>query len=135
MGTYLSYDFNYLQLIAGANITFATKPDIGVNIGLAHAFLLGEDKHLFTITPTVITNMSTLHFYEGYTSRNIGKKAKKIIPNLASSTSVTTVNNNQFTLLDYECSLPLTYDSKKSNSFLYPHLPSHKTLFILPVPQ
>jgi hypothetical protein len=120
MGTYVSYDFNYLQLVAGADLTFATKTDIGLNIGLAHAFLFGEDEHLFTITPTVVANMSTLHFYEGYTSRKIGKKARKLIPNLISSTSVTTVNKDQFTLLDYECSLPLTYGSKKIEFFFIP---------------
>jgi hypothetical protein len=120
MGTYISYDFNFLQLVAGADVTFASKADIGLNAGLAHAFSFGEDKHLFTITPTAMANMSTLHFYEGYTSRKIGKKARKLIPNLVSSTSVTTVNNNQFTLLDYECSLPLTYGSKKVELFFIP---------------
>jgi hypothetical protein len=122
VGTYLSYDFNYIQLIAGADVSFANKTDIGVNVGLAHAFSFGEEDSKFRLTPTVLANMSTLHFYEGYTSRKLGKKARKLIPNLVSSTSVTTVNNSMFTLLDYECSLPFTYDAKKVTFFFTPTL-------------
>lgn len=120
LGTYVSYDFNYLQLIGAADVSFATKADIGVNVGLAHAFSFGEENNKFRMTPTVMANMSTLHFYEGYTSRKLGKIARKLYPNLASSKSVTTVNNDKFTLLDYECSLPLTYDSKKIGFFFIP---------------
>lgn len=120
IGTSLSYDFNFLQLNAGTDIMFANKADIALNIGLAHAFYIGDEGNLFSITPSVIANMSTLHFYEGYTNRKLGKNAKKAIPNLLSTASTTTVSNNKFTLMDYELSIPVTYDAKTFGIFFTP---------------
>jgi len=120
IGSTLSYDLDFLQVNAGIDILFSTKADIATNIGLAHAFYIGDKGNLFTITPTVTTNLSTLHYYEGYANKKAGKKANQVIPNLQSITVETTVNNNQFTLMDYEISLPFTYDSKKIGFFLTP---------------
>lgn len=122
LGAYLSYDFDFLQVIGGTDIMFSNKTDIGLNLGLTHTFTFGEENKLFTIIPSIVANMSTLHFYEGYTSRKIGKKIRKATQNLVSSNSVTTVDNNKLTLLDYECSLPLTYDFKKIGFFITPTL-------------
>ena len=120
IGGNLSYDLGLLQITGGSDILFAQKADISANIGLAHAFNIGEEGNLFSITPSVITNLSTLHFYEGYTNRKAGKKASQIIPNLQSIEVTTTVNNNKFTLLDYEISLPVTYDGKKIGFYITP---------------
>ena len=120
MGSTMSYDLDFLQLNAGIDILFSTKADIATNIGLSHAFYIGEKANLFTITPTVTTNLSTLHYYEGYANRKAGKKANQVIPNLQSITVETTVNNNQFTFMDYEISLPFSYDSKKIGFFITP---------------
>lgn len=120
IGGNLSYDLGLLQITGGTDILFAQKADISANIGLAHAFNIGEEGNLFSITPSVITNLSTLHFYEGYTNRKAGKKASQIIPNLQSIEVTTTVNNNKFTLLDYEISLPVTYDGKKMGFYITP---------------
>lgn len=122
LGAYLSYDFDFLQVIGGTDIMFSNKTDIGLNVGLTHTFTFGEENKLFTIIPSVVANMSTLHFYEGYTTRKIGKKVRKEIPNLVSSNSTTMVDNNKLTLLDFECSLPLTYDFKKIGFFITPTL-------------
>ena len=120
IGSSISYDLDFLQVNAGIDILFSTKADIATNIGLSHAFNIGDKGSLFTITPTVTTNLSTLHYYEGYANKKAGKKANQIIPNLQSITVETTVNNKQFTLMDYEISLPFTYDSKKIGFFITP---------------
>lgn len=121
IGLSLTYDFDILQLNAGADLLFAQKSDIAVNIGAAHAFHFGEANNLFTITPSFTANMSTLNFYEGYTNRKLGKKANQANPNAASVTSTTTVNNtSKFPLLNYELSVPFTYDAKKFGLFLTP---------------
>jgi hypothetical protein len=120
LGGNLTYDFGLLQCTAGTDLLFAKKADISANFGLAHAFTLGEEGSLFTISPTVFANLSTLHFYEGYTNRKAGKKAAQLIPNLQSVEAITTVNNNKFTLLDYELSLPITYDGEKMGFYITP---------------
>lgn len=121
IGSSVTYDFDLLQLTGGADLLFAAKPDIAVDLGLAHAFYFGEHNNLFSITPSFTANMSTLHFYEGYTNRKIGKNATKANPNAASATSTTTVNGgSKFTLLNYELSLPLAYDAKKFGFFFTP---------------
>ena len=120
IGSSISYDLDFLQVNAGIDILFSTKADIATNIGLSHAFYIGDKGSLFTITPTITSNFSTLLYYEGYANRKAGKKANQVIPNLQSITVETTVNNNQFTLMDYEISLPVTYDSKKIGFFITP---------------
>ena len=120
IGGSLSYDFDLLQLSAGSDITFSQKTDIAFNFVLAHAFYFGEEHKVFSITPSVSTNMSTLNFYEGYTNRKVGKKANQANPNAASVTATTVVNNNKLTLLDYEVSAPFTYDAEKFGIFFTP---------------
>ncbi len=122
IGGTLSYDLGFLQLSTGIDVLFADKADIALNFGLAHAFYVGDKDDLWTITPSVTTNLSTLNFYEGYTNRRVGKNAKSKIPNLASITTTTTVNNSKLTLMDYEISLPINYDGKKWGLFFTPTL-------------
>ena len=61
-----------------------------------------------------------MNFYEGFTSRKVTKKIGQTIANLASATATTTVDKNRFTLLDYELSVPLSYDTKKLGFFVTP---------------
>jgi len=70
-GSIFTYDAGLLQVTAGVDILFAQKADISTNIGIAHAFYIGDEGSQFSITPTVTTNMSTLHFYEGYTAQQV----------------------------------------------------------------
>ncbi|MBC7722122.1 MAG: hypothetical protein H7068_08870 [Pedobacter sp.] len=116
VGGSLSYDFGLLQLSAGADVLFASKSDFAVNGGIAHAFYIGdESNNRWSITPTATAHMSTLNFYEGYTNRRAGKTAQNGNPNAGTVTSVTSITNRggtELTLLDYELSLPITYDAK-----------------------
>ena len=120
IGSIVSYDLGFLQVNAGVDILFSNQADIVTNIGLAHAFYIGDKASLFTITPPITTNLSTLHYYEGYANKKAGKKANQVIPNLESISIATTVNNNNFTLMDYEFSLPITYDTQKIGFFFTP---------------
>ena len=120
LGTSLSYDLNAVQLNGGADFTFSSKTDIGLNLGLSHSFLWGEQDHLFTLEPSVTTYWSTLHSYEGYINRKIGKKPGTGLPANATVTAVTSVQNNKMTLLDYELALPFSYETKKAGFILTP---------------
>jgi len=111
-GTDLSYDFNFLQLGASADVIFDNKTDVAFNTNIAHAFTWGPDKQQWSLTPTLAANFSSLYFYEGYTSRRVGKAIKKNNPNVVSVKATTIVPNPGITLLDYEASMPLTYDAK-----------------------
>jgi hypothetical protein len=111
-GTSLSYDFNFIQLNAGADLLFADKTDVSINTSISHEFSIGESD--WTITPAALLNMSTLNFYEGYTNRRVGKNTKKNIPAGATVAATTTITNRGtgLTLLDYEFSAPVSYDAK-----------------------
>ncbi|MFC4233044.1 hypothetical protein ACFOW1_14175 [Parasediminibacterium paludis] len=122
LGGNLSYDLDILQVNAGADVLFANKTDIALNGGIAHAFYIGEDDNQWTITPTATTHLSTLNFYQGYTNRRAGKNAKA--PNGSTITTSTVVTNRStgLTLLDYELSLPISYDAKSWGFSLTPTL-------------
>lgn len=115
LGGSLSYDFDIVQLTIEPELLFGTKTDISTNLSLAHEFDIANKKSLWSISPTVSADASTLNFYEGYINRKAGKKAKARYPNVKTVTLVTTVNGgaNTFTLMDYELSLPIAYDTKK----------------------
>jgi hypothetical protein len=112
-GFTLSYNFGALQFNTGADVMFANKTDFSLNAGLSRDFTIGEEAKQWTITPTVTTYLSTLNFYEGYTSRRAGKNAQQ--PNGATISSNTFITNRStgLTLLDFELSVPVSYDAAK----------------------
>ena len=120
LGSNISYDFDFLQFDAGADIMFANKADIGFNLGFSHAFSFGEPGSAFNVTPSITTNFSTLHFYEGYTNRKSTRTALRLNPALLSSISTTLVDNSKMTLMDYEISIPLNYEHENLGFFINP---------------
>ena len=111
IGALLNYDLNILQVNGGMDVLFSNKPDFTCNLGVAHAFALGEEDHQISITPSFTANWSTLHSYEGYINRRVGKRPGIIVPVNNSITAITRVENNRITLMDFELSLPFNYES------------------------
>ncbi len=122
IGSLLSYDLNAIQVNGGIDLTFATKTDIGLTLGLSHDFVFGEEGNQFSIEPSFSTNWSSLHSYEGYISRKLGKKNGTGLAAGATATAVTTVQNNKITLLDYEVWVPFTYETKNIGFMFTPTL-------------
>ena len=120
LGAAFNYDLSVIQLNLASEAVFSQKTDLSLNLGMGHAFNSGDEDHLFSINPSININWSTLNFYEGFTSRKVSKKIGQTIANVASATATTTVDKNRFTLLDYELSVPLSYDTKKFSCFLTP---------------
>jgi hypothetical protein len=123
VGTSWTYDFGVVELRAGADLSFANKKDYGLNLGLARSFYVGEEGNQWTITPSTVVNFNTLNFYEGYTSRTNGRKQKlknPLVTSVVSTTTVTNRNANSLTLMDYELSVPVSYDAKKWGIYLTP---------------
>ena len=121
LGNTLSYDLGLFQLNTGADIYFSSKPDFALNFGLSHQFIIGPENQQWTIAPSALVNLSTLHYYEGFTNKRMGRPGQ-IIPNTSSVSSSTTVNKPGFTLLDYEINIPIFYEAKTwgfSTSFTF----------------
>lgn len=112
-GFALSYDFGALQLNTGADVMFANKTDFSLNAGVSRDFTIGEEDNQWTITPTVTTYLSTLNFYEGYTNRRAGKNAQAANGGTITTNTVVTNRSTGLTLLDYELSVPVSYEAKK----------------------
>lgn len=119
LSTSFSYDFDFVTLSAGFGASFANKTDYDCDFVLDRSFTL-DKKERWSIAPKFTANFSTLHFYEGYTSRSFGKKAKGKNANILSVTSTTSVTKNKLTLMDFEIATPLSYEQKKWGFYFTP---------------
>ena len=131
IGSTLSYDLGFFQLNTGSDIYFSSKPDFALNVGLSHQFIIGPENQQWTIEPSALVNFSTLHYYEGFTNKRIGRPGQ-IVPNTSSVISSTSVNKPGFTLLDYEINIPISYEAKtwgftSSFTFALPKNPIYTT--------
>ncbi|WP_291104655.1 MULTISPECIES: hypothetical protein [unclassified Flavobacterium] len=122
LGANLGYDFGFIEIMAQGNVLFSEKKDFGLNIEFLHEFIIGKDGTKFAITPTFDIDLSTLNYYGEYVSRKISKGKAKSNPNTTTITSQTFVNNNHFTLLSYEASLPVSYEINHFVLFVIPTL-------------
>lgn len=120
IGANTDYDFGFIELFIEGDFLFSQKTDFALDIELEHEFSLKNGKDEFKITPTFDINFSTLNYYEGYLNKKIGKKIVHNNPNIATVNAVTTVDDNRFTLLDYEFSVPMSYQTKQFVFFLTP---------------
>ncbi len=120
IGANTDYNFGFIELFIEGDFLFSQKTDFALDIELEHEFSLKNGKDEFKITPTFDINFSTLNYYEGYLNKKIGKKIVHNNPNIATVNAVTTVDDNRFTLLDYEFSVPMSYQTKQFVFFLTP---------------
>jgi len=118
----LTYDFGFFEFNTGLSASFANKTDIGIDATISRSFYLGNDDKQWTITPKAMVNLSTLYFYEGYTSKSFSNKKLNTNTTLISVTSVTKVAQNKLTLMDIELFVPISYDEKKWGIYCTPTL-------------
>lgn len=120
IGANLDYDFGFLELFTQGDVIFTTKNDYDLNIELYKQFVIKKKYGKFLITPSFDINFSTLNYYEGYLNKQVSQKKLFKYPTITSVTTNVTVNNNQFTLMDYELSLPMSYKTKHFSFFITP---------------
>ena len=112
----VSFDYN-------ANKT-GINDDAVLNLGLSHDFIaegiFGNNDFLL-ISPSVITNMGTQNFYDGYLVKKKFKNAKLNAAQTKLFNSYT-ADLSQFKTLDYEFSLPIEY---KSGPFIFHVTPTY----------
>lgn len=117
LGAYGSYDFGLLTVNGEVGTTLGAGSDFIVSGGLSHLFSAMDEK--LSIEPTVKLNASSQHFYESYYKSgrqfNIAKGSKKKSgSNPVSGTgsgTITTVQKTGFSIMDYEITIPITYET------------------------
>jgi len=111
MSADMLYDFDLVQAGAGAEMLFEETTQYTSYLSLAHAFEFGkEDTALWSITPSVKAIFGT----EGFIDQNTKRRLKRKNP----GNKITAVTNivggtNAFAILDYEWSMPVSYETKK----------------------
>jgi uncharacterized membrane protein YgcG len=126
-GAYLGYDAGPVSINTSAYVMYSQAADISVSLGLSHAFDFGPENKQWTIEPDASVGMGTQNFYEAYvqnrkssTSGSGRGHSKKNGSGSGSSsgsgsTTTQTVSFNQkssFKILDYELTVPVTYNGK-----------------------
>ena len=109
-----SYNFGFIQPELTLTWSFSNHPDYQVSFTLQHEFDFLSSGNL-SITPTATMNASTQQFYNEYY-----KNKRFIIPRpgkppLPANTSITgeVLNSDQFQIMDYEFSAPISFTASK----------------------
>ncbi len=113
-GANVDYDFGFIELFVESSAVFSQKTDFDLYLELEHEFSVINGDDEFKITPTFDINFSTLNYYEGYLNKKIGRKK------LTNVDAVVYVDNNNFTLMNYEFSLPMSYETNQFVFFVMP---------------
>lgn len=113
VGGFLRYDLNLVQLTGGMDVLFANRPDLTCNLGISHVFEFGNGDNQVSLEPTFTTNWSTLNSYEGYINRRVRKRPGVGFPFNSTISAATKVKNNRLTLMDFELSLPVTFETAR----------------------
>ncbi len=112
LGFDMNYDLDFVQFGGGAELMFEETKQYGGNLSIAHSFDFGkEDTASWSIVPTIKANYGT----QGFINQNSKKKAKKRNQSSNKSDYVETNiigGSNAFSILDYECSLPISFSAK-----------------------
>ncbi len=103
----LTYDTDFITAEASFSAVFSKKTDILTSVLLSHTFEIDgfNDDSYWAIKPEVTANFGTQHFFDDYKARSSKRR-------ILSATSTTVASNNKFQVLDYEFSLPLSYNAK-----------------------
>jgi len=119
VGATVSYDAGFMKFDIGTDLLFSTKTDVMTNLSISKEIALGEESGYYLI-PTLAANMSTQHFYEGYTSRKMVKNSNRMFPGATNVEILTSVDNPGFKLMDYEFSIMTGYEGNQWGWYLNP---------------
>ena len=127
LGGNLSYDPGFATFSGGADLSFSKKTDINVIGAISHPFYIGDTGNEWSITPTTSVNLGTQNYYQDYLvnrKSKVGRRSsggkKGSNSGSAVTSTVKTNSSSSFNLLDYELSLPITYDGKKWGVYFTP---------------
>jgi hypothetical protein len=107
------YDFGIIKTFLNLGLDFGPQIDYSASLGLEHGFSILHDKAEFT--PGICVNAGTQNFYNNYYENkrysNSGKG--KSTGNTGETIMGSVVNPSNFKILDYEASIPFTYNIQK----------------------
>jgi hypothetical protein len=111
---FVGYDFDFIKPTFQATLNFGDNTDYAAGLGLEHTFYAIERK--LTITPTFDVNASTQNYYNNYYKiRRYSLARLKKLQRLLGAITVSgyVENPDEFKILDYEWSIPVTYSVKR----------------------
>lgn len=148
-GINLGYDAGIVSISGGAELLYSTNTDLFSSLKIARSFEIGSDDHKFTIAPAIQVNAGTQYYNQAYysnrkysftttnsngsgtttTTTTTKKGHSKKSPTSSNGTPTTTtttvksisfINKNKFTILNYEVSAPISYEYKNFSLFAIP---------------
>lgn len=121
LGLSSSYDFSIFNITTDLGLMFSTKSDQYVNIALDKDFKHEFNAGVLSFNPAIDFNFSSTNFYESAVTRNAQRRNKKNI-NLPSTPIIntTSVVNPGFRFMDYELSLPISYEKDQISIYVTP---------------
>ena len=140
-GIYLGYNPGAIAINIGGDLLFSTNTDLNASVAISHEFESGEENNRWTFNPTAQLNAGTQYFNKAYYefrkfnfttsnsgsgSNGSGKGKGRGHSNSSNGGTTNTVktltftNGNRFTILDYEFSFPINYDTKRWGLFGLP---------------
>jgi len=130
-GFYAGLNAGIISFSTGFDMLFSQKADMTANFGISHKFEWKIKEGDFSIAPQALVNAGTQHFYTSYylnrkfptgNGKGRGRLQKTGSGNNSNgSGSVQVSYNNQFSVLDYELSVPFKYEQKKWSFYLTPN--------------
>lgn len=144
-GINLDYDAGIISISGGTELLFSTNTDIFSNLKIGRYFQIGSDMNNLSIAPSLQVNAGTQYYNQAYytnrkysvatsngngttttTRKGHARKSAATTGSTGSTSTTSTIksltftNKNQFTILDYELSLPLNYQYKNFGIFAIP---------------
>ncbi len=113
LGAYFSYNPGPVTLGGGIDMLVSGKSDITASSSLSHSFSFGNTGDAWSIAPTLSAGFGTQNYYQTL----LKNRQKKRNGNQA---TVQVQENNKFSILSYEISLPISYDAYKWGCYFTP---------------
>ena len=113
LGADMSYDLDIVEIGTSGEMIFQQSSNqYGASITLSHGFDFGkEDTAAWTITPTFKANYGTQDFIHEHTRKKVKKKNQAA--NVKNSIVTNVISgSNAFSILDYEFSAPISFETK-----------------------
>ena len=126
IGAYLSYNTGLVTIGGGADALVSTNTDLNLNGNLSHSFSFGDEINSWTISPTAEVNAGTQSFYRAYYKNrkfsfsSSSSKGKGHSAGKNNNKVISFPQQNRFSVLDYELSVPVNYDAKRWGIFASP---------------
>ena len=122
LGGNLDYDLGAITLSSGLDLSFSSQTDITASGAIAHGIYFGEKGNEWGFTPTISVNFGTQNYYQDYIKNRKSKGGSRGRGGNSGGggSTVVTSGSNKFNILDYELSIPITYDGNKWGLFFTP---------------